>query len=129
MSVQIVFPSFNGKHSNTEERKLHRFTRKHNFLVQKVTSFHHLNISPVGWRSGSRCLCPQTRWRSDGAGRSSSSFCHTDTKVYESCKNSYRKVTGGLFDCSRFDIFMSVLDRALGRGGVKFPPLLVIPGA
>ena len=36
--------------------------------------------------------------------------------------------TGGLLDCSLFDIFMRVLDSARGRGGVKFPPLLVIPG-
>ena len=36
--------------------------------------------------------------------------------------------TGGLFvDCSLLDIFINVLDRARGRGGVKFPPLLVIP--
>ena len=126
--LNCVFPSFNGNHSNTAERKLHRFTRN-NLFCKHTNIFSHL--LPEGWRWESRCLCPRTHWSSDDAGRSFSSFCHTDSKIDEACVTRIlsETVTGGLLDCSLFDIFMRVLDNARGKGGVKFPPLLVIPGA
>ena len=36
-------------------------------------------------------------------------------------------ITGGLRDCSLAEIFISVLERARGSGGVKLPPLRLMP--